>query len=146
MARAARKPPEAVRDLEVIVAEGYQVISRDGKPILVVAGEVVNPAKQTRTDVILHGQIVGTDGEVKFETRAPCGKVFKKARLKKVKKDNYFDLYSRKGKLYNCKIKPESKRKFMLIFDDMPPDYHEKYKVEVTVMQARTEEPDAPPY
>jgi predicted Zn finger-like uncharacterized protein len=139
---AAKPPPEAAVKLEVKVEEGHRVILQDDDSVLVVTGEIVNPSEEIRSNVVLNGRIVGSDGKARYETSAPCGKVFKNAKIKKTKRGEFDKLYSRKGKVYDCRVKSKSKRKYMLIFDNIPPDYSEKYKVEVRVVQARTSEPE----
>ncbi len=136
----ARKPPKAVQELEVTITEGYQALAKNKQPVLVVTGEVRNPNDEARANVVLQGRIVSTDGSVRFETTAPCGKAFKKSKLKKTKRGSFNRLYIRKGKLYDCKVKANSKRKYQLIFDNMPPDYKEKYRVEVKVISGNVKE------
>ncbi|MCP4675565.1 MAG: hypothetical protein GY854_08675 [Deltaproteobacteria bacterium] len=137
---SARQPPDSVKELAVTVKEGFKILSKDKVPILVVSGEVINPGEQTRVHVVLEGRIIDSQGKIRFTEQAPCGRVFKTKRLKKMNTGSFDKLYLKKGKPYNCRVKGNASRKYLLIFDDMPPDFDEKYRVEVKAVSGDVKE------
>lgn len=139
--KSAKPPPEEARELVVEVTKGSKIVAHDNNPLLVVTGQVQNPSEETRANVVLNGRLIGPDGQLRAETSAPCGRVFANAKLKKVKPGEFQKLYSTKGANYNCRVKGNSKRKYMLIFDNLPRDYSEKFKVEVRVAAADKKPP-----
>ena len=57
--------------------------------------------------------------------------------MKKIRKGAIARHYRKKGKLYNCTIKGESNTVFELIFEDVPHDYNESFKIEVKPVFAK---------
>jgi hypothetical protein len=134
-------PPEQnestdIEQLSVALDEGYKLKLTDGNLILVVKGQIENPADVTRNNIILQGQIVDKAQKVRFTSRAPCGKVIANRKLKRIKKGKFAKLFVRRGEFINCILKPGQKKKFQLIFDDMPTDFSDNYSVRVKTLFA----------
>jgi len=136
----ARLPPHEARALEVTVSEGYQLLTKDKKQVLVVLGQVFNPEDEERQNVMLNARIVSYEGKVFFEKRAPCGRVFKNRTLKRKHSTAIDALFTKKGEPYNCKIAGKKVRKFQIVFDNMTPGFDEKYRVEVKAVDAKLTE------
>ncbi len=121
-------------DLAVTLDEGYKLVIKDKKPVLVVKGEVFNPGPTRRTRILLEGRIVDAGGNVRFTTRAPCGKLISNRKLKRTKRGRFSRLFVRKKAYVDCSLDPGKKKKFQMIFDDIPPDYDEEYTVKVKTL------------
>lgn len=117
--------------LQITLNKGYKLVIKDGNPILVVKGKVHNPGPSKRTRILLEGRVVDTDGNVQFKTRTPCGKWFSNRKLKRTKRGEFSKLFVRNKEYIDCSLAPERTTYFQMIFDDIPPDYDDKYTVEV---------------
>ena len=125
-----------IEQLSVTLDEGYKLKLTDGNFILVVKGQIENPADVTRNNIILQGQIVDEAQKVRFTSRAPCGKVVANRKLQRTKKGNFSKLFVRGGEFINCILKPGRKKRFQLVFDDMPADFSDNYSVRVKTLFA----------
>jgi hypothetical protein len=129
-ARASAAP------LVVTVYEGSQLKHKDKDPILVVRGEVLNPADIERTHILLEGQIVEKSGKVAFEAKGPCGKIYRNRKLRKTSRNSMNKLWTKSGELHNCKLQKDKSAKFQLVFDNIPADYSEEYTIRVKATHA----------
>jgi hypothetical protein len=125
---------QASPPLDITLNNGYRLIIKDKKPILVVKGKIENTGSVKRTRIILEGRIVDNTGQVQFTTRAPCGKMFANKRLRKTKRGAFSKLFVRKKEYINCVLEPGQKKWFQLIFDDIPEDYDDDYTVQVKTL------------
>lgn len=126
-----------IKNIESTVESDYKMTTDDGKEVLIALGSVVNNNETVRTHVIIEGQLVDESGAVFAKTQAPCGMIAKEATLKKKSANNLASLYKKKGRVYNCRLKPGWERKYQLVFKDLPPSYDDTFKVETTVVSAR---------
>ena len=104
--------------------------------MLVVKGTVKNPGSTERTRILLEGRIVDPSGEVRFVTRAPCGKVIADKRLRRTRRGEFSKLFTRKKEFIDCALMPGRQKRFQMIFDDIPKDYNEAYTVQVKTLFA----------
>jgi hypothetical protein len=137
IALADEPPPtkdQAPLSLDITLNNGYKLIIKDKKPILVVKGRIENTGPVKRTRIILEGRIVDNAGQVLFTTRAPCGKMFANKRLRKTKRGAFSKLFVRNKEFIDCALEPGQKKWFQLIFDDIPEGYDDDYTVQVKTL------------
>ena len=129
--------PDEVQGLEVIV-EDRQLILRDNNgPVLAVYGKIFNNTGLPRTHVVLRGRLIDGDGKIRSQLRIPCGKVLEEAAIETMD-DDFSWHYKKDGILHNCNISRLSNALYQILFDKIPVDYNDKYKVDVKVISARS--------
>ena len=141
--RDTEQQPGDLDGIKVELGEGYKLIARDKRTIMVVNGRVVNETSGEKTDVLLRGSIIGSDGDVLFEMKAPCGRVRTDAKLKRTPKGRIEKYYKKRGQYRSCNLESGSTKPYQIVFDSVPSDLGEPFKVRVTVASVGTAtEPD----
>jgi predicted Zn finger-like uncharacterized protein len=128
--------PDAARDIELQVSERHLVPADSGGNYLVVTGTVFNSAIYSRREVIIRGRLVDSTGEIRGETRAPCGKVLGDETIRVTAPSAIEGHYRQDGVFHNCRIKADDTGVFQLIFADVPADYGSTFSVEVKAVAA----------
>jgi predicted Zn finger-like uncharacterized protein len=124
------------RDLEVTISERNLVIADDKTAYLVVNGTIFNAASTGRSEAVLLGRLLDPTGEVRDESRGPCGKIIDDPAIKATAKGAMGGHFRQGGSLFDCTIKPEGSTVFQLIFEEVPLDYDSKFSVEVKAVSA----------
>ncbi|MCP4606885.1 MAG: hypothetical protein GY847_41315 [Proteobacteria bacterium] len=128
-------PPE-VDSLEVTLDEHRILLRKKKAPLLLATGKVFNNSRVMLTHIVLRGRLFDAGGEIRSETRAPCNKFFKDSRLKRMGKGEIRRFYRKKGKLFNCSIRGETSTIYQLVFENLPADYDETFRLEVMPVSA----------
>jgi predicted Zn finger-like uncharacterized protein len=128
--------PTAARDIELAVAERHLVQADSGAHYLVVSGTVFNSAIFSRREVVIRGRLLDSTGEIRGETRAPCGKVLEEETIRATAPEAIEGHYRQDGAFHNCRIKADDTGVFQLVFTDVPADYGGTFTVEVKAVTA----------
>lgn len=126
-------PSASDPQMPVTVIGSYKFVARGNEPILIVDGRVFNSTDDNKTQIVVEGQILDKDGNVKYTTTAPCGILHRNKDLKKTPRESIEKLYSPGGKPFTCSVKSGGRKKYQLIFDRMPEDFSDEYSVKVRV-------------
>ena len=135
--------PASSSGLIPTLSKGYKLPRKNEAPILVVKGRLKNTGDTVRTKIILKGTVVGTDGKILFETRAPCGKLISNKRLRKTKRAALPKLFSKNGEYLDCTIPPGGEKAFQMVFHQIPPYFKEDYTINVVPLYAGQEPIDS---
>ncbi len=138
----ARPEPSIDEALSVQVGQPRKLVSVGGDEILIVNGRVVNETDAKYTEVLLEARVIDEAGQTRFETKGPCGIVYKDARLHKRKKGRFSRMFKRRGRFVDCKIGPGRSKQYQLIFEDISSGFDESYRVEVLVARAQKQDED----
>ncbi|HUT79261.1 MAG TPA: zinc-ribbon domain-containing protein [Polyangia bacterium] len=128
--------PDAARDIELQISERHLVQADSGGHYLVVSGTAFNSAIYSRREVIVRGRLVDSNGEIRGETRAPCGKVLEDETIRVTAPEAIEGHYRQGGVFHICRIKADDTGVFQLIFADVPADYGSTFTVEVKAVAA----------
>ncbi len=129
--------PDEVKDLEATVEGRDTVTAGDGRTLLLVSGHVHNNGPTSRTHIMLRGRLLGAEGEVRAEAKAPCGFTIENTDLRAAAKGTISSLYRTGGKPVNCSVKGDASGAYQLVFDDPPKDHASLQTLEVAPISAR---------
>jgi len=128
--------PAAARDIEPSVLERSLVQTEAGGHYLVVTGTVFNSALTPRREVLLRGRLLDGGGDIRGETRAPCGRVLDEQVIRATAPEAVDGHYRQDGIHYDCRIRAEGSTSFQLVFTDVPVDYGGGFTVDVRAVAA----------
>ncbi|MBN2529283.1 MAG: zinc-ribbon domain-containing protein [Deltaproteobacteria bacterium] len=127
--------PDEAENIEAVVVSKKVLTSKLGT-WLSVAGEVINNNPGSRSNIIMSGRLYDSKGELRSETRMPCGRSLDEKTIRKTAIGSIQQQFLANGTLYNCKIGPNDGRVFQLIFEDVPDDYDAGFEVKVKAVAA----------
>jgi predicted Zn finger-like uncharacterized protein len=128
--------PDEARSIEITVSEHHLVQADSGGQFLLVSGTVFNTALFPLRHVVLRGQLLDSNGEIRGETRAPCGKVLDDKTVQATAPGAIDGHYRQDGVLHDCQVRAEGTTVFQLIFPDVPVDYDSDFMVEAKAVAA----------
>ncbi|MDJ0761641.1 MAG: zinc-ribbon domain-containing protein [Myxococcota bacterium] len=135
--RTFEKLPDEVKGLEVNVYDRRTLIASDGRPILVVLGDIQNNAPTRRTHILLRGRVLDDGGTVRAETKLPCGVMVDDIEIKATAKGGMREHFLTGASPYNCDLRPEGFCKYKLVFDPSPETTDSLSNIEVVAIAAR---------
>jgi hypothetical protein len=113
------------------------VVAADGRKIAIVTGTIRNKTLVGRSRVVLQGKLIGADGKVRSEVKAPCGNNLEDVVIKATPKGSMSKHYTKDDVPFDCKVVGESIELFQLIFDSLPQDFKSASTVEIKPLSAR---------